>query len=133
MQFRRTSFCSFAQKGPLPCPDSDPFFCISYGRIPFFSSHALIVRQRGLEGVHVKRGEGHKMLRFVFDPPVFGLRAAHEEAAAGAAVTAVMPAEGAFFEPAEPRVFTADEPFSFYIYTTCNDTTAILFAGEIVE
>ena len=31
------------------------------------------------------------------------------------------------------RVFTADEPFSFYIYTTCNDTTAILFAGEIVE
>ena len=56
-----------------------------------------------------------------------------EEGVEAAAVTAVMLAEGAAFEPAEPRVFTADEPFSFYIYTTCNDTTAILFAGEIVE
>ena len=56
-----------------------------------------------------------------------------EEGVEAAAVTAVMLAEGAFFEPVEPRVFTADEPFSFYIYTTCNDTTAILFAGEIVE
>ena len=56
-----------------------------------------------------------------------------EEGVEAAAVTAVMLAEGAFFEPEEPRVFIADEPFSFFIYTTCNDTTAILFAGEIVE
>ena len=41
--------------------------------------------------------------------------------------------EGAYIAPNEPKVFTADEPFSFFIYTTCNDTTAILFAGEIIE
>ena len=56
-----------------------------------------------------------------------------EEGVEAAAVTAIMMAEGAYIEPNEPKVFTADEPFSFFIYTTCNDTTAILFAGEIVE
>ena len=56
-----------------------------------------------------------------------------EEGVEAAAVTAIMMAEGAYFEPNEPKVFTADEPFSFFIYTTCNDTTAIMFAGEIVE
>ncbi len=56
-----------------------------------------------------------------------------EEGVEAAAVTAIMMTEGAAFEPKEPKVFTADEPFSFFIYTTCNDTTAILFAGEIVE
>ena len=56
-----------------------------------------------------------------------------EEGVEAAAVTAIMMAEGAYIEPNEPRVFTADEPFSFFIYTTCNDTTAIMFAGEIVE
>ena len=35
--------------------------------------------------------------------------------------------------PNEPKVFNADRPFSFYIYATCNDTTAMMFAGEIVE
>ncbi len=33
----------------------------------------------------------------------------------------------------EPKKFSADRPFSFYIYTTCGDTTAIMFAGEIRE
>jgi len=57
-----------------------------------------------------------------------------EEGVEAAAVTAVMETEGcALTEPEEPKVFTADEPFSFFIYTTCNDTTAILFAGEIIE
>ena len=35
--------------------------------------------------------------------------------------------------PNEPKVFNADRPFFFYIYATCNDTTAMMFAGEIVE
>ena len=35
----------------------------------FLQPRAHIVRLRGLEGVHVERGEGNKMLRFVFDPP----------------------------------------------------------------
>ena len=56
-----------------------------------------------------------------------------EEGAEAAAVTAIMMTKGAYFAPNEPKEFTADEPFSFYIYTTCNDTTAIMFAGEIVE
>lgn len=56
-----------------------------------------------------------------------------EEGVEAAAVTAIMMNESAVFEPNEPKVFTADQPFSFYIYTTANDTTSILFAGEIVE
>ena len=56
-----------------------------------------------------------------------------EDGVEAAAVTAIMMNDEAFFEPNEPKEFTADQPFSFYIYTTCNDTTAILFAGEIVE
>ena len=56
-----------------------------------------------------------------------------EEGVEAAAVTAIMKQSGAFFVPNEPKAFTADEPFSFFIYTTCNDTTAILFAGEIIE
>ncbi len=57
-----------------------------------------------------------------------------EEGVEAAAVTAIMvKATGTYMEPEEPKVFTADEPFSFFIYTTCNDTTAIMFAGEIVE
>ena len=56
-----------------------------------------------------------------------------EDGVEAAAVTAIMMPESAAFVPEEPKVFTADQPFSFYIYTTCNDTTAIMFAGEIVE
>lgn len=56
-----------------------------------------------------------------------------EEGVEAAAVTAIMVEETAFFEPDKPKVFTADEPFSFFIYTTCNETSAIMFAGEIVE
>ena len=50
-----------------------------------------------------------------------------------AAVTAILLEKGAYHMPEEKKEFTADRPFSFYIYTTCNDTTAIMFAGEIVE
>ena len=56
-----------------------------------------------------------------------------EEGVEAAAVTAIMMRDTAVYIPEEPKVFTADKPFSFYIYTTCNDTTAIMFAGEIVE
>ena len=56
-----------------------------------------------------------------------------EEGVEAAAVTAIMMNDEAYIEPTEPKVFTADEPFSFFIYTTCNDTTAVMFAGEIVE
>ena len=56
-----------------------------------------------------------------------------EEGVEAAAVTAIMVNDTAFIEPEEPKEFTADEPFSFFLYTTCNSTTAILFAGEIVE
>ena len=56
-----------------------------------------------------------------------------EEGVEAAAVTAIMMADGAAFEPAPPKEFTADRPFSFYIYTTANDTTAVMFAGQIVE
>ncbi len=57
-----------------------------------------------------------------------------EEGVEAAAVTAIMVKATAVMEPPkEPIVFTADEPFSFFIYTTCNDTTAMMFAGEIVE
>ena len=56
-----------------------------------------------------------------------------EEGVEAAAVTAIMVEQSAYIMPKEPKTFTADEPFSFFIYTTCNDTTSIMFAGEIVE
>ena len=56
-----------------------------------------------------------------------------EDGVEAAAVTAIMMDNGAAAIPKEPKVFTADRPFSFFIYTTCNDTTAVMFAGEIVE
>ena len=56
-----------------------------------------------------------------------------EEGVEAAAVTAIMERTAGDVGPVEPKEFTADESFSFFIYTTCNDTTAILFAGEIVE
>ena len=56
-----------------------------------------------------------------------------ESGVEAAAVTAIMTLESVNIRPEEPKTFTADRPFSFYIYTTCNDTTAIMFAGEIVE
>ncbi len=56
-----------------------------------------------------------------------------EDGVEAAAVTAIMMSDEAYEVPAEPKVFRADRPFSFYIYTTCNGTTAIMFAGEIVE
>lgn len=57
----------------------------------------------------------------------------NEDGVEAAAVTAIMMEETSLFVPQEPKVFTADEPFSFYIYTTCNDRTSIMFAGEIEE
>ena len=56
-----------------------------------------------------------------------------EEGVEAAAVTAMMAEVTGAVEPERIKVFTADQPFSFYIYTTCNDTTAIMFAGQITE
>ena len=56
-----------------------------------------------------------------------------EDGVEAAAVTAILMEKGALIDPDEPKVFRADRPFTFYIYTTCNDTTAVMFAGEIVE
>ena len=57
-----------------------------------------------------------------------------EEGVEAAAVTAIMMKDEAMvIDPNEPVEFNADRPFSFYIYTTCDDVTAILFAGEVVE
>ena len=56
-----------------------------------------------------------------------------EDGVEAAAVTGIMMNEAMMIEPEEPLEFTADRPFSFYIYTTCNDTTAVLFAGQMVE
>lgn len=55
-----------------------------------------------------------------------------EDGVEAAAVTAIMTRDTAFL-PEEAKVFTADQPFSFYIYCTAEDTTSILFAGEIAE
>ncbi|MCR5153259.1 MAG: hypothetical protein K6B75_00275 [Lachnospiraceae bacterium] len=51
---------------------------------------------------------------------------------AAAATAVVMRTKSAPLET-QPKEFTANKPFSFFIYTTCNDTTAIMFAGEIVK
>ena len=51
-----------------------------------------------------------------------------------AAVTAIMIRETSVIEdPEQSKVFTADRPFSFYIYTTVNDVTHMMFAGKIVD
>ncbi|MBR6322777.1 MAG: hypothetical protein IKR59_07900 [Lachnospiraceae bacterium] len=56
-----------------------------------------------------------------------------EDGVEAAAVTAIMTKDGMSLDTKEPVDFTADRPFSFYIYTTANTTTSILFAGEIVK
>ena len=56
-----------------------------------------------------------------------------EEGVEAAAVTFIGMDEKGLAVPDEPKVFNADRPFSFYIYATCNETTAMMFAGEIVE
>ena len=56
-----------------------------------------------------------------------------EDGVEAAAVTAIMMRDEAFIMPDKVYEFNADQPFSFYIYTTANDTTSILFAGRIVE
>ena len=56
-----------------------------------------------------------------------------ENGVEAAAVTAVVFGDMAAYEPANPIEFTADRPFSFYIYTTCDDITATLFAGAMAE
>ncbi len=56
-----------------------------------------------------------------------------EDGVEAAAVTAIMMRDSAALMPEKTYEFNADQPFSFYIYTTANDTTSILFAGQIVE
>lgn len=57
-----------------------------------------------------------------------------EEGVEAAAVTAIMTNDTAMMPTEdEPIEFVADRPFSFYIYTTCDDITSMLFAGMITE
>ncbi len=56
-----------------------------------------------------------------------------EEGVEAAAVTAIALMEAAFESPIKEVRFTADEPFSFFIYTEAGDFPAVLFAGEIRE
>ena len=57
-----------------------------------------------------------------------------EEGVEAAAVTAIMMKDAAMIPTEEkPVEFIADRPFSFYIYTTCDDVTALLFAGQVTE
>lgn len=57
-----------------------------------------------------------------------------ENGVEAAAVTAIMEKPtAAFEEPPKPIEFTADSTFSFFIYTTVEDTTAMMFAGRISE
>ena len=56
-----------------------------------------------------------------------------ENGVEAAAVTAIMTKNAA--RPIEDKAieFVADKPFSFYIYADCDDITATLFAGKVVE
>lgn len=56
-----------------------------------------------------------------------------DETGVEAAAVTIIPMELASIITDEPTVFRADRPFSFYIYATANDSSAIMFAGEIVE
>lgn len=57
-----------------------------------------------------------------------------ENGVEAAAVTAIMEKCNAIDdEPPKPIIFTADSTFSFFIYTTVEDTTAMMFAGRISE
>ena len=56
-----------------------------------------------------------------------------EDGVEAAAVTAIMLNDEAAPFETEYFIFNADRPFSFYIYTNCNDTAITLFAGEYVE
>ncbi len=57
-----------------------------------------------------------------------------EDGVEAAAVTAVIMVETALMiDPDQPKLFTADRPFSFYIYTGVNKVNHMIFAGEIVD
>lgn len=56
-----------------------------------------------------------------------------EDGIEAAAVTAIMIKTTGFFEKPEPKVFTADVPFSFYIYSDVNDSLELLFYGQYLE
>ena len=56
-----------------------------------------------------------------------------EEGVEAAAVTAVMMDQKSAIEPAVPKEFRADRPFTFYVFASYEETDMILFAGEIVE
>ena len=57
-----------------------------------------------------------------------------EKGVEAAAVTAIITKDAAMMPTEDKPVdFIADRPFSFYIYTTCNDITSMLFAGMISE
>lgn len=57
-----------------------------------------------------------------------------DETGVEAAAVTAMPLSGAGMPvPEKPKVFTADRPFSFFIYTVIDDAPCVMFAGEIVD
>ena len=57
-----------------------------------------------------------------------------ENGVEAAAVTAIMEKPTAVYESTpEPVIFMADRPFSFFIYTTAENTTAMMFAGVLSD
>ncbi|MBQ6569290.1 MAG: hypothetical protein IJL87_03440 [Clostridia bacterium] len=56
-----------------------------------------------------------------------------ENGVEAAAVTSIMAMATGMIEQDDIVEFVADRPFSFYIYASIDDITAVLFAGEVVE
>jgi len=50
-----------------------------------------------------------------------------------AAVTAILMMDSAYIQEDKPVEFTADRPFSFYIYSNFEETNTVLFAGRVEE
>ena len=106
--------CESGRSGTASAEPSD---AVHAGAAGFSAPSGLSAKSEGILE-HVWSGEEYTM------PSGWSVKAA---------VTAIMARTAGDVIPEEPKEFTADEPFSFFIYTTCNDTTTILFAGEIVE
>ena len=57
-----------------------------------------------------------------------------EDGLEAAAVTAMtMATNAAMPEPAKPKEFTADHPFSFYVFSNSGEKRELLFFGQYVE
>ena len=53
-----------------------------------------------------------------------------EDGIEAAAATAILMKDSAIFEPDQPVEFIADRPFSYFIYTSVNNTADLMFFGQ---